>query len=52
VVVGIVDSSKFGKTSFSVFALPDEITQVITDTRAPEAIVEALRTQNIHVVLT
>lgn len=49
--VGIVDSSKFGNTAFSVFALPNEIDRIITDTGAPAAIVEALCAQDIIVDL-
>src|SRR5215212_8869276 len=50
-VVGIVDSSKFGDSSFSVFALPDEIDRIITDQGAPTGIVEALRGQGITIDL-
>jgi DeoR/GlpR family transcriptional regulator of sugar metabolism len=49
--VGIVDSSKFGRTSFSVFALPHEIDRVITDTAAPMAVIDMLRAQAIAVDL-
>ncbi|NJM05356.1 DeoR/GlpR transcriptional regulator [Candidatus Gracilibacteria bacterium] len=49
VAVGIVDASKFGINAFSVFALPNEIDRIITDTAAPPAIVETLRAQNILV---
>ncbi|NNJ11469.1 DeoR/GlpR transcriptional regulator [Chloroflexales bacterium ZM16-3] len=51
VVVGIVDSSKFGTRSFSAFALPHEIDQIISDTAAPPMIVEALRASEIKVRL-
>jgi DeoR/GlpR family transcriptional regulator of sugar metabolism len=50
-VVGIVDSSKFGTVSFSAFALPHEIDRIITDTNAPEAIVSDLRAIDIVVDL-
>jgi DeoR/GlpR family transcriptional regulator of sugar metabolism len=49
--VGIVDSSKFGTTAFSVFALPHELDRVITNVGAPPAIVAALRAQEIAVDL-
>lgn len=49
--VGIVDSSKFGATAFSVFALPHELDRIITDHAAPAPIVEALRAQEIAVDL-
>lgn len=51
VTVGIVDSSKFGTTAFSVFALPRELDRIISDDAAPPAIVEALRAQEIAVDL-
>ena len=50
-VVGIVDSSKFGTISFSAFALPHEIDRIITDTNAPESIVRELRALDIGVDL-
>ena len=50
-VVGIVDSSKFGALAFSAFALPHEIDRIITDQRAPAAMVEELRALNIVVDL-
>ena len=50
-VVGIVDSSKFGTLSFSAFALPHEIDRIITDERAPEPIVRELRALDIDVDL-
>jgi DeoR/GlpR family transcriptional regulator of sugar metabolism len=51
VVVGIVDASKFGSTFFSVFALPQEIDRIITDTRAPASTVKELRAHSISVDL-
>ena len=50
-VVGIVDSSKFGAISFSAFALPHEIDRIITDEAAPASIVQDLQAQNIMVDL-
>jgi DeoR/GlpR family transcriptional regulator of sugar metabolism len=50
-VVGIVDSSKFGARSFSAFALPHEIDRIITDERAPTAEIAALRAADIRVDL-
>ncbi len=49
--VGIVDSSKFGTTAFSVFALPHELDRIITDEGAPAEIVAALRARNVVVDL-
>jgi DeoR/GlpR family transcriptional regulator of sugar metabolism len=51
VVVGIVDASKFGARSFSAFALPHEIDQIISDTGAPPEIVAALQASEIEVTL-
>jgi DeoR/GlpR family transcriptional regulator of sugar metabolism len=51
VVVGMADSSKFGETSFTVFALPREIDRIITDSAAPGGIVRELRAQEIEVDL-
>jgi len=50
-VVGIVDSSKFGAMSFSAFALPHEIGQIITDTGVAPSIVAELRERGITVTL-
>jgi DeoR/GlpR family transcriptional regulator of sugar metabolism len=51
IVVGIVDSSKFGTMAFSAFALPHEIDRIITDERAPTAMIADLRALNIAVDL-
>ncbi|MFN8483986.1 MAG: hypothetical protein U0768_13190 [Anaerolineae bacterium] len=42
-VVGTVDSSKFGALGFSAFALPHEIDRVITDDNAPPQMVAEQR---------
>lgn len=49
--VGIVDASKFGRTAFSVFALPHELDRVITDSAAPSTIIDALQRKEIAVDL-
>lgn len=49
--VGIADSSKFGRTAFSVFALPHELDRVITDSAAPPHVIAALRCKEIAVEL-
>lgn len=49
VVVGIVDSSKFGAVGFSAFALPEEIDCIITDESAPCQIIEELRSHGARV---
>lgn len=51
VVVGVVDSSKFGATYLSTFALPHEIDRLLTDTDAPPTIVDQLRALDITVDL-
>ena len=50
-VIGVVDSSKFGMTAFSAFALPQEIDCIITDDGAPSEVVAELRALNIKVDL-
>jgi len=50
-VVGIVDSSKFGGMAFSAFALPHEIDRIITDDGAPAPMVRELRERGIIVDL-
>ncbi|HET9493004.1 MAG TPA: DeoR/GlpR family DNA-binding transcription regulator [Chloroflexia bacterium] len=50
-VVGVVDSSKFGMTAFSAFALPREVHRIITDDAAPPDMVAELRALNIKVDL-
>ena len=50
-VVGVIDSSKFEATSFSAFALPQEIDRIITDDAAPPDMVKDLRAAGIKVVL-
>lgn len=50
-VIGIVDSSKFGTISFSAFALPHEVDRIITDEGAPASIIAELRAQSITIDL-
>jgi DeoR/GlpR family transcriptional regulator of sugar metabolism len=50
-VVGIVDSSKFGALAFSAFALPHEIDRIFSDEGAPASIVAELRERGIVVSL-
>lgn len=50
-VIAVTDSTKFGATYFSAFALPHEIDRIITDVDAPPAIVEELRSRDITVDL-
>lgn len=48
-VIGVVDSSKFSGTALNAFALPHELTRVITDAGAPIGIVQGLRDQQVEV---
>lgn len=50
-VIGIVDHSKFGTMGFSAFALPHEITRIITDSDAPPEAVAGLRDQGVEIEL-
>jgi len=50
-VIGVVDSSKFGVTAFSAFALPQETGRIITDEAADPAMVEQLRSLGVKVDL-
>jgi DeoR/GlpR family transcriptional regulator of sugar metabolism len=51
IVVGVVDSTKFGVTQLNAFALPRELDRLITDRAAPAAIVAGLRQQDVVVDL-
>ncbi len=51
VVIGIVDSSKFGVTAFSAFALPQEIDTIITDEGAPAEVIKDFHAQSVKVIL-
>jgi len=50
-VIGIADSSKFGKRYLSAFALPEEVDRIITDTQAPASSVAECRARGIQVDL-
>ena len=50
-VVGVVDSSKFGVTAFTAFALPHEVDRIVTDDAAPPDMIAELRALNIRVEL-
>jgi len=51
VVVGVANASALGTTAFSAFALPHEISRIITASAAPRTAVEALRSRAIAVDL-
>jgi len=48
-VVALVDYTKWGRSAFATFCPTDKLTAVVTDDRAPAAIVEALRARGINV---
>jgi DeoR/GlpR family transcriptional regulator of sugar metabolism len=50
-VIGIVDSSKWGRAAFATFCRTDGITRVICDDGAPEEMVSALRDRELGVEL-
>jgi DeoR/GlpR family transcriptional regulator of sugar metabolism len=50
-VIGIADSSKFGVVAFNAFALPHEISRIITDDKAPASIIEELRAHGVKIDL-
>jgi DeoR family transcriptional regulator of aga operon len=50
-VIVVADGSKFRRRSLSVIAKLDQVHKVITDDRAPREIVEALKAQNVQVVV-
>jgi DeoR/GlpR family transcriptional regulator of sugar metabolism len=51
-IIGIVDSSKWGRDAFATFCQADGLTAVITDDLAPESMVAALQTRGtpVHIV--
>jgi DeoR/GlpR family transcriptional regulator of sugar metabolism len=50
-VIGIVDSTKWERAAFATFCPTDEIDVVLTDERAPEAMLATLRARGIDVRL-
>ena len=50
-VIGVVDHSKWGRVSFATFAETKQISAIISDTKAPPAMVEQLRSYGIQVEL-
>lgn len=50
-VIGIVDSSKWGRAAFATFCRTDELSAVISDGDAPTETVAALRTRGVDVQL-
>ncbi len=50
-VIVLVDGSKFKQTGLSVYAEPDKISKVITDSSAPDSEIEKLRRSGIEVIV-
>ena len=50
-VIGVVDGSKFGRLALASFAHPHEIHTIVTDQSAPVDVLQALRDQNINILL-
>jgi DeoR/GlpR family transcriptional regulator of sugar metabolism len=51
-VIGIVDSSKWGRDAFATFCGADELAAIITDDLAPQSMVAALQARgaSVHIV--
>jgi DeoR/GlpR family transcriptional regulator of sugar metabolism len=50
-VIGIVDSSKWGRSAFATFCRLGDLSAVVTDDAAPVSTVDALRARGIDVHL-
>jgi DeoR/GlpR family transcriptional regulator of sugar metabolism len=50
-VVGVLDSSKFGRVAAATFAPIEQIDTLISDIKAPTNLVEQLRQQQVEVIL-
>jgi DeoR/GlpR family transcriptional regulator of sugar metabolism len=50
-VIVVADCSKFRRRSLSVIASLDRVHKVITDDRAPREMIEALKAQNVEVIV-
>jgi DeoR family transcriptional regulator of aga operon/DeoR family fructose operon transcriptional repressor len=50
-VVAVLDATKWGRVGLSVFAVPHEISQIITDAHAPADLVAQVRNSGIVVTL-
>jgi DeoR/GlpR family transcriptional regulator of sugar metabolism len=50
-VIGIVDSSKWSRTAFATFCRTDALTAMVTDSDAPVAMVDQLRSGGVEVLL-
>ena len=50
-VIGILDSSKWGRVSAITFASIDEVDKIISDAAAPAHLVDRLRQQQVEVIL-
>lgn len=50
-VIAVVDSSKFGRMGLASFALPEDISHVVTDDGAPPDVLSALGQQGVQVLV-
>jgi DeoR/GlpR family transcriptional regulator of sugar metabolism len=50
-VIGIVDSSKWGRAAFATFCRTDDLTAIVTDDAAPASTVTELRSRGVDVRL-
>jgi DeoR/GlpR family transcriptional regulator of sugar metabolism len=50
-VTVVADSSKIGRRSISRIGTPEQVHRLITDSKAPEAFVQELRSRGIEVIL-
>jgi DeoR/GlpR family transcriptional regulator of sugar metabolism len=50
-VIGIVDSSKWGRAAFATFCRTEDLSAVVTDDAAPASTVTVLRSRGVDVRL-
>lgn len=50
-VVGVIDARKWGKVATATFASLDEMDMIISDTDAPQSMVEEVRERGVEVIL-
>ncbi len=49
-IIGLIDSSKWGKVSFGTFVQTEQLDIIITDEKAPEEIEKKLKEKNITIL--
>jgi DeoR family transcriptional regulator of aga operon/DeoR family fructose operon transcriptional repressor len=50
-VVALIDSSKWNRVALASFCMPEQLATIITDKRAPRAMVEQAKVRGVQVVL-